>query len=228
MGGLWGAFRDGGWPNYVSLLFFMPGIALAIAAVATAFTRAGRAVGAAAVGVGALILAVGALGTWSGQRKVEAALSGASIRESQKERIRREGFIESHRCAQFGVGFAALPVLLGGVALVVATRKARGGVALPAAMLGVAGALALGDAAMAAQSPPGRDMAVDDPAWRVRDASEDLTPCIRYAVACTDGEIRRPCRQLDDALHDGADPSKVPEVDVPKLVAFCRARAPKI
>jgi hypothetical protein len=108
-------------------------------------------------------------------------------------------------------------------------------------MLGVAGVLALGDTAMAVQSPPGRDMAVDDPAWRLLDANEELAPCTASAAACTDGEVRAACNALEDALHPTAgpgflhgarreapDPSKVPEVDVPKLVAFCHARAPKI
>ena len=235
---IWRAFRDGGFADFVALLLGVAGVGLTIAAVARRGSRVGRLLGTVAVGIGAAILGVAALGTWKARRLADRSVAASTL-TSMNDRIRREDYAEARRALEFGLGFAAVPVLLGGVLLIAGRRQDRGGIALPATVLGAAGILAAADLVMLAQPLPGRDLPAGDPVWHLLDAHFEISSCIEPNVACTSDDWGRGCSTLDSALHPApgstfygvpqtpADPSKVPEVDVPKLVAFCHAHAAK-
>lgn len=152
------AFHYSGAANKMGLFLAVIGIGLAVAAVVKLRRGGtGRGLGAAAVGVGVLVLAAGAGGTWHSRQRTDEAVSLGGLGQSQKETLRRAGYADSRYALDFGLGFAAVPVLLGGVALVAATRKQRRGVGLPVALLGLAGLAAAGDIAMLGQPLPGSD-----------------------------------------------------------------------
>ncbi len=234
---LWYAFREGGAADYLNLLLALIGLGLAIGAIAKARSPSGRVLGIASIGAGIVILGVGTLGAWSGRVRTDGAVSGASVMQSQKDRIRREGYVESSRAIDFGLGFATIPFLLGGVALVMATRRERRSMALPGTMLGVAGLLVVTDAVTLARPLPGRDLPRGDPAWHVVDSYYQVSACLPPGGYCSPADWTRTCGALDSALHPlpgstfygvpqtAPDLTKVPDIDVPKLVDTCRAHA---
>jgi hypothetical protein len=236
--GLTSAFRDGGFVDVVDLVLGVVGLGVAVAAVARMRSGTGRVLGSLAVGIGLAILGAAALGFWQARRVTDAAVASPGVLVSQKERIQREGYTESRGALDFGLGFAFLPVLLGAVASIVSTRRQRRPVTLPAAMLGGAGLLAVADVLMLASPLPGHDLPAGDPAWHLLDAHYEITACLEPRASCAPGDWARDCETLESALHPAADsmfygvpqtapdPSKVPEVDVPKLVAACRAHTP--
>ena len=233
MSDLWSAFREGGFANNVNLLLAMVGLGLAISAAAMARGKSGRLLGALSLGVGVLILAIGTYGAWSGRTIATAAVSGESVMQSQKDRIQREGYMEAAHTLDFGLGFAAIPVLLGAAVLLVGARREQASLAMPVGLVGLAGLLAVGDVTMLIQPLPGRDLPRGDPAWHLVDAYYMVTACAPSAGHCAAEGWRGACSALDSALHPppgsmfygvpqtAPDPAKVPDIDVPKLVATC-------
>src|SRR5262245_40698354 len=125
MSALWEQFRMGGWPNWIIRLLGMLGMALALVAVILTASRssAARPLGIAAVAFATAIAGVGVLGVLWGHHMVEGAISGAAVRPTLKERIRRQGYIEAKSCAKFGIGLSLLPLVAGALAICGAPRR---------------------------------------------------------------------------------------------------------
>lgn len=234
---LWRAFLDGGLADKLNLLLFLVGLPLAIAAIAKARGPSGRVLGAAATFAGLAILLVGTLGWYTGRARTNGAVSGASVNPGMRDRIRREGYMESNCAIDFGLGFAAIPLVLGGIAVVISRRRERHGVGLPELTLGVAGLIVVTDVGALTLPLPGRDLPTGDPDWHVVDAYYMISTCLAPDGHCGPTEWAHSCSSLDAALHPAAgetfygvaqtppDLTKVPDIDVPKLLDACRAHA---
>lgn len=228
MHALYEEFRNGGWPNLLIVFLGFWGLLLGLAAAgfAASGAAAARALGAVSVGLACIILSAGALGVAQGHHLTDRALQGESIDPLQKERIRREGYLESKSCAKFGIGCALVPLVGGAAAMVTARRRkddkpgegAPGGLGLPAGLLGIAGLLLAADGAFVAAKLPGRDLDPMDPTWRLLEGAEDVDA----------GQIERGCKLIEETLGTAAvyggrdleaDPSKVP--DFPRIAAKC-------
>jgi hypothetical protein len=230
---IWEEFKNGGWANWIILLFGMGGLALAlVATILTAMrSTAGRWVGIATIAMAAFIAGLGLFGVFMGRRMVDQALAGPAVRPSQKERIQRIGYLESKSCAKFAIGWALLPLLAGGIAVLGAAKRkpsapsagAWGSPLAPppapaatdGAGIGVGiGALAIAaltigaDVAVIAQPLPGRDLDPSDPTWRLLDAKEDIEA----------GDLDAGCLDLERAL--GEPGARVPD-DIAPLAAKC-------
>ena len=214
MADFWWAFREGGTPNWIILFLGLVGVAFTLASVALAATRApaARWLGVVTMLFAALIGGVGTLGVFWNRGRTDDAISGASLRPTQKERIRRAGYIESKSCAQFGLGFAALPLIAGAIAAIAAPKRKHaaqppGTPAMPSmplappaagdgtnamtlAALGIAGAIAAANVLIVLQKAPGPDLDLYDPIWQILDA-KDLIEA---------GEIGRGCDSLEATL----------------------------
>jgi hypothetical protein len=236
---LWRAFLDGGSVDYLDLLLSLVALAIASAAAVKARAPIGRALGAVAAGVGVAILLFATLGAWRGRSVADAATDSGAIAPGLRDRVRREGYAESNKAIDFGLGFAAIPLLLGGAVLVAATRRDRRSVALPAATLGAAGVLAIVDVLTVLRPLPGRDLPTGDPAWHLVDASGAVTECSAPGGHCSAADWEHACGSLDTALHPEPgstfygvpqvppDLTKLPDIDVPKLLEVCRAHPAK-
>jgi hypothetical protein len=213
-------FRNGGWPNLVIVFLGFWGLVLGLVAagLAAGGAASARMVGAVSVALAGIILSTGALGVAQGRRVTDRAIEGASIEPLQKERIRREGYLESKSCAKFGIGCALLPLIGGAAAMLTARRRkddrpgegAPDGIGLTASLLGVAGLLLLANGAFVRAKLPGRDLDPMDPTWQLLEGAEDVDA----------GRVERGCKRIEDALtavpYYGdreleADPSKVPD-----------------
>ena len=210
---VWRAFLDGGLADKLNLLLFLVGLPLAIAAIAKARGPSGRVLGAAATFAGLAILLVGTLGWYTGRARTNGAVSGASVNPGMRDRIRREGYMESNCAIDFGLGFAAIPLVLGGIAVVISRRRERHGVGLPELTLGVAGLIVVTDVGALTLPLPGRDLPTGDPDWHVVDAYYmiDMPRARRALRADRVGTLmqlarrRTPSRGRGDVLRRGAD-----------------------
>jgi hypothetical protein len=190
MSTLWDTFREGGFMNWILLLFGLVGAMAAFVAfiLAAMRSRAALPVGAGVILFGALIAGLGLVGMSMGRRSVENVLAGEAISAGMKERIRRAGYAESLSCVKFGLGFSALPILAGALAMLSgALRRSedsepgapradaappgaappspressrKPSFALPAVALGVAGLILVADFVALATPLPGR--AIDE------------------------------------------------------------------
>ncbi len=128
MGGPWTTFQECGSPAWLCLLLSLPALGAAVVALALAVGKTrgtARIVGLVAVCLGVAVLGVGALGRQMGLAKTEGALSGASIDDETKARIRAEGTKEANGCVEVGGVLGALPLLLGAAAIVVGLAAAK-------------------------------------------------------------------------------------------------------
>jgi len=247
MADLWWAFREGGAPNWIILFFGVVGLGFALASVGLAASRASAArwLGIVTLCCAAVIGGIGTLGVFWNRSRTEDAISGAAIRPTQKQRIRRAGYLESKSCAKFGLGLSALPLLAGAIAALTATKK-RGAAAWPNALaprglppgspvardgtngmafaaLGTAGAIAAANVLIIAQRLPGPDLDLYDPLWQVLDA-KDLIEA---------GEMDRGCESLEAMLDQRFRGSIPPEAAAPaakcvehRLAAIARLPPP--
>ena len=94
--------------------------ALVAAVLSLARLRAAKVIAGVAFVFALSPLFLGALGMFYGRGRVDDILRIESIDPAQKARIREEGYREASGCVSIGLGFTALPVLLGGTALVLA------------------------------------------------------------------------------------------------------------
>jgi hypothetical protein len=248
MSTLWDTFREGGFMNWILLLLGLVGAMAAFVAfiLAAMRSRAALAVGAVVLLFGALIAGLGLMGMSMGRRSVENAMAGEAISAGMKERIRRAGYAESLSCVKFGLGFSALPILAGALAMLLgALRRSEdsepgapradaaspgsappspGGpsqkpsFALPAVALGVAGLIVVADFVALATPLPGRAIDEDDKGSVLLAAKE----------AIDKGDLEIGCEDLERALHDddplargagAVSPSAAP--DFPKLAEQC-------
>ena len=109
--------------------------------------------------------------------------------------------------------------------------------AVPGTMLGVAGLLVVADVVTLALPLPGRDLPMGDPAWHVADAYSMISACLAPDGHCGPTEWTHFCSSLDTALHPAPgstfygvpqappDLTKVPDINVPKLLDACAAHA---
>jgi hypothetical protein len=151
MASFWMTFQNAGIYAYGILLCAM--IAFAVCVVALVGSLAwGRSRAWLWVAGGGLLftglgLSLGGLGNWLGRRKVDEALSGASVDWTMMERIYVEGYSEARDASVVALLFLALPLLIGlGAAGISAARArtktgARPGIDLAAMGLAVAFAL---------------------------------------------------------------------------------------
>jgi hypothetical protein len=128
MSQIWSTFRDCGFIAWLILLAGALGLAVGGVAVILALVAKGK-VGLYA-GLGSIVIAVGCLGLgaagmFTGQSRTDGAISGESIDPSMKERIREEGYRESRQCVSVGGVNAAVPLLAGVVAVIIAMSRRR-------------------------------------------------------------------------------------------------------
>ena len=109
------------------LLVGLPALALALAAVLAAGSGRKVAIWLAASGmVGALVTtAVGIVGTQMGRAMTDSAVSGPSLKASDREAIRQLGYQEAQQCTNMGLGFGSLPLLLASIGLTIALVRKR-------------------------------------------------------------------------------------------------------
>jgi hypothetical protein len=124
---IWEEFRNGGWMNWLILLFGLAGGAVALLSLILSAmrSRAALPVGIAGVALGAWIAGLGLVGTYLGRGVVEDALSSGALAPSQVERIRRVGYAEARSCVTFGLRFAAMPIAAGALAMAVGFSRRR-------------------------------------------------------------------------------------------------------
>lgn len=124
---IWDEFRNGGWPNWLILLFGLLGFAVALLACALAASRSRAALpaGMASVLLAVVIASLGILGVMWGRSMTNGAIAGESISPLQKERIQRAGYDESRSCSRFALAFGALPLLAGAAAMAVGVAARR-------------------------------------------------------------------------------------------------------
>ena len=116
--------QGGGWPVLVILL--LGGIGIVVAATAITVGRsgsAGYALGGASALLGLFIAAVGVGGWWLGRRQVDEALAFAALDPTQLAELQRLGYEEASRSLVCGGAAAAVPVLAGGVTILLASRR---------------------------------------------------------------------------------------------------------
>lgn len=121
------AFKLCGWPAFAAV--GMSGLALFIAMVSLALAVAKPRIGgvmsllalAFALGPGA----VGFGGTLWGRSRVDSVLQGDAVAPEWKERIRTQGYEEAGACTSIGLVASAPPLLLAGLALVIALARRK-------------------------------------------------------------------------------------------------------
>jgi hypothetical protein len=124
---VWDEFKNGGWMNWFVLLFGLLGLAASMLSVVLSATRSryALAAGVACAALGAWIACLGLLGTYIGRHVVDEAVSGELLNPTQVEHIRRLGYAEARSCVKFGLGFAALPLIMGAIAVFVGRQAGR-------------------------------------------------------------------------------------------------------
>ena len=213
-------FRNGGAINFLVLFLGALGVVPTLAAIVLTIARspACRWAGIAAAVIATLTAGAGALGVVHGRSVTRSALEGDDIRPTMRERILREGYLESRSCAKFGLGFAVWPMLTAFVGVFAGRRRPQapappdaafapfgpppppppspsaGGVglavALPFVGLGVAAVFA--DVALLLQAVPGRDMTPSEAQFL--DAKEGIEA----------GDTKGACHSLESVLTDSA------------------------
>jgi hypothetical protein len=68
---------------------------------------------------------LGVIGTIWGRSRVDEAVSGASISSETRERIRSLGYAEAATCTPIGLYASAPPLVLSGIALVIALARRK-------------------------------------------------------------------------------------------------------
>ena len=114
------SFNDCGWPAYLCVLIGVIGLLLGGVGSLLGALESGtgaRVLGALAVGLGLLAGCTGLVGKIHGESVVAEVTEGNNISPDQRERIRAEGMMEAAQCVSIGLGTAALPLLLGVVAV---------------------------------------------------------------------------------------------------------------
>jgi hypothetical protein len=114
------SFRECGWASFLCVLIGMMGVVVGLVGVVLLATKARNGawiVGTVALALGVLSLGAGLLGRATGLARTEAALSGASVDASMKERIRAQGMEEANQCISVGAAAGALPFVMGALAV---------------------------------------------------------------------------------------------------------------
>lgn len=161
-------------------------------------------------------LSLGGIGTWLSRRKVDEALSGASVDWTMMEQIYVQGYSEARDVSVVALLFLAFPLLIGlaaaGISAARARTKsgARPGIDLAAAGLAVAFAL-LGAVSSLIGLPSGEDAAKER-------ARTSVNTQLGAMLARTDCDV---CEHLEAALQGRS--IELLETDVPGV----RARARK-
>jgi outer membrane biosynthesis protein TonB len=212
MASFWMTFQNAGFYAYGILLCAMIALAVGVVALVGSLawgkSRAWLWVAAAGLSFTGMGLSLGGLGNWLGRRKVDEALSGASVDWTMMERIYVEGYSEARDASVVALLFLGLPLLIGlGAAGISAARArtktgARPGIDLAAMGLAVAFAL-LGAVSSLVGLPSGEDAARE----RARTA---VNSQLKAMLARTDCDV---CEHLGEALQwRGAEQL---EADVP-------------
>ena len=114
------SFNDCGWPAFLCVLIGAVGLILggvgALLGALKSHTSA-RVLGGMAVVLGLLAGCTGLVGKVRGESVVAEVTAGNNISPDQRERIRAEGMKEAAQCVTIGLGTAALPVVLGVLAV---------------------------------------------------------------------------------------------------------------
>lgn len=122
------AFQNCGASAYLVLLLSMVALLIGLVALALVFSgsRAAKIVAGLALAGALTAMGAGLLGAALGRKTVDEVLQSGAIDPEQHDRIRAVGYAEAAQCSDLGLGMGAVPLLLGGVALVVAfTRKSE-------------------------------------------------------------------------------------------------------
>lgn len=114
--------RECGFMAWVVLALGVLAVLVGLIALAVAIfkPRVGLALGVLALAVSCGVPGAGVAGTAYGRSVTESALSGPSVDEETKARIREQGHAEAAQCTTLGLGTGALPLLLSIAALGVA------------------------------------------------------------------------------------------------------------
>lgn len=131
MSSMWHVFQACGWSSYLCLLAALLAVLLGSIGIVVALTRTRAAVWLAwtACLVALSPAAAGAFGVMAGRSKTDQVIVGDFIDPEQRERIRTEGYQEAGGCAVVGGTLTLPPLLLAGVALVLAYSLRRKDVA---------------------------------------------------------------------------------------------------
>ena len=198
--------------------------------------RAAFGSGLAAMLVACLVAAVAIFGNWRARRSVDAAVTGAAIAPTQAERIQRLGYEEAQSISILGLGFAALPLLLGASAAFASARRRKeaplGGIHAPpeaqaesdggarviaaGLVLGAFAVTYLGAALPLIVPLPGRDWPYDDPRWAVLDATYEVM---------NGKDLDEHCQRLEDSLDGirrrGRQPDTSEGPELPTAAGRC-------
>jgi hypothetical protein len=68
---------------------------------------------------------IGVLGTYLGHSRVDDVVASGAIDPAMKERIRQAGYAEAATCTTVGVGAMLPPLVLSGIALVIALARRK-------------------------------------------------------------------------------------------------------
>lgn len=122
------SFRECGWASFVSLGAGFIALILGIAALAVALgkPRAGVLVGALALVFSFGPPVVGFLGMLWGRHQTDAILASGVIDASVGNELQTQGYAEAAQCLPVGISIGVLPLVLAGVALVIAASKNAG------------------------------------------------------------------------------------------------------
>ncbi len=212
MASFWMTFQNAGFYAYGILLCALLALTVCVVALVGSLawgkSRAWLWVAAGGLSFAGMGLSLGGLGNWFGRRKVDEALSGASVDWTMMERIYVQGYSEARDASVVALIFLALPLLIGlgaaGVSTVRARTKtgARPGIDLAAVGLAVAFAL-LGAVSSLVGLPSSEDASKE----RARTA---VNSQLEAMLARTDCDV---CEHLGEALQwRGAEAL---EADVP-------------
>lgn len=198
--------RDGGWPAMLAVLIGVFALlTCGIAALCLAFSRrAAFFTGLAGLALSSLASIVGALGVAYGHWSLERAMGGGFLdNAAMVERIVRMGYREAAGCGIVGFAVAILPILLGGVAVLVGAGPGKRAVA--AVAVACAAAAALVALAASFSKPPKGTYALaldDEQGWDVAEARAEID---------VPGKHDQGCGQLDEALASLALPRRTDE-----------------
>lgn len=122
MADVWYVFRGCGAASWLVMLVAIVAIPFSMLAVALAIgrIRASKIVAGLAVVVALLPVGIGAVGMSLGRAKVDAILESGVVDPAFHERIRIEGYKEADGCGLVGLGFGALPLVIGLAAVALA------------------------------------------------------------------------------------------------------------
>lgn len=124
------SFRECGWSAFLSLGIGILATLIGVVALSMALLkpRAGLLVGVLGLAASLGAPGMGVIGMFWGRQQTESAIASESINPELKDRIREVGYAEAAGCVPVGATFGALPMVMAGIAIVVAVVKQKGDV----------------------------------------------------------------------------------------------------